>query len=366
MSDTQPTTTKYQPKRVPPRRILILRPCCIGDVVLATGALAALRRAYPAALISWGVSSWAKDVIAHHPMLDYTFDLGAHALPVKSWRGFWQIRTIVQNEVRKRRYDWVVSLVRSPVMSAAVGISGAEVRAGLASGWRGFGYNVKVPVSPNVVRHEAEIYLDVVRALDIDTTDIYPTIPVDSATQEEVTALLERRNLGTNKPFIIINPAGGMNPGMQMVSKRYPVAWLAQIADAIADELGAHIVIVSGGDDVAIVNDLRAQLRHSATSFVGELRFDQIAALCAKSALYIGNDTGLTHLSAATGAPTVMMMGPSDPRRYAPVNPNSIALWREVDLPTGGVSQTAPSTFDWQRDGIPPDEALIRIREFMA
>ena len=68
-----------------PKRIVLILPCCIGDVVLATATLQALRRAYPQAYIAWAVGSWSKPAIEHHPLIDSIIDTGSEALPVKSF-----------------------------------------------------------------------------------------------------------------------------------------------------------------------------------------------------------------------------------------------------------------------------------------
>lgn len=342
-----------------PRSILLIRPCCIGDVVLATAVVVALRRAYPDARIGWAVGAWSRGVLEGHPMIDALHDTGAQALPVKSARGFLHMTRLL----RQHPYDWVLSLVRSPLMSASVMLARVNFSAGLHSGWRGFGYHLRVPIKPDEPRHEADIYLDVVRALGVDTQDCHAYIPVSAEAQAQVEALLMQHHID-DAPLLVVNPAGGDNPGMRMASKRYPAPQLASITDALADELGAHVVLIGGAQDGTHIDALQAQLCHRATPFVGVLSFAQIGALALRSLLYIGNDTGVTHLASATGARTVMLMGPSDPRRYAPYAPHSIALWRDVALKAGGVAY-ADVGFDWERDGIAPDEALTRIRAFL-
>jgi ADP-heptose:LPS heptosyltransferase len=102
-----------------------------------------------------------------------------------------------------------------------------------------------------------------------------------------------------------------------------------------------------------------------AVPLAGALTFAQIAALAAEARLYIGNDTGLTHLAAAAGAPTVMILGPSDPARYAPYAAHTLALWQPAALRPGGVSSGPPPAWDWARDGIDVDEAEARIAAFL-
>jgi len=340
-------------------RILLIRPCCIGDVVLATAALTALRRAYPQAHITWAVGGWSQQAIAHHPALDALLDTGPAALPVRSFVGFWRFL----RQMRAGHYDLAVSLVRSPLMSVAVGLSGIPQRAGIDSSGRGFGYNLRAKIDPAEVRHEAEIYLDVLRLLGIDTVGIKANLPVLAASRDAVKNLLKQHQVPA--PYIVIHPAGGSNPGMMMHSKRWPPQNFAAVGDALAAELKARIMLIGGPNDRPIVAAVIKQMRTPATVFAGELSFPQIGALAADAALYIGNDTGLTHLAAASGAKTIMIFGPSDPRRYAPFTANSRALWKPVALKSGGVAASQPAAWDWSHDGIDAADALQQIRMFL-
>jgi ADP-heptose:LPS heptosyltransferase len=362
---------------LPPRRVVLILPCCIGDVVLATATLKALRRAFPDAHITWAVGNWSKGVIEHHDRLDAVLDTGPEALPVRSMKGFWRF----VSQLRAGKFDLVVSLVRSPLMSAAVLLSGIPQRAGLDSAGRGFGYTIRAPVDAHTPRHEAEIYLDVARALGVDTHDCWVNVPVSETDHQRVRTLLTER--GVRQPFIVINPTGGRNPGMVMDSKRWPPENFALLADhlsmnlstfspplhrmerGLGGEVKTNLVLLGGPGDEAIVRAVEGAMNVPTITLVGELSFGEIASLAALSALYIGNDTGLTHLAAASGAKTAMILGPSDPARYAPFTPNAIALWKPAPLRREGVAAGAPQDWDWARDGIRVEEVERQISEFM-
>lgn len=334
-----------------PQRIVLILPCCIGDVVLATATLKALRRAYPKAYIVWAVGNWSKPAIEHHDLLDAVIDTGASALPVKSPREM--LRFVRQ--LRADYFDLAVSLVRSPLMSLAMLLSGIPNRAGIDSGGRGFGCTIRARVDPNVPRHEAEVYLDVVRALGADVSGCKANVPVHEADRVKL------RERGVTGDYIVINPAGGRNPGMDMDVKRWPADNFA----ALANRFGLPVILIGGPGDEALVEMVKAKLTVPATTFVGVLSFGEIAALAQSAKLYIGNDTGLTHLAAAAGANTVMILGPSDPQRYAPFANHALALWKPTAVQRGGVASGAPVDWDWARDGISVDEVEQQIRAWV-
>ena len=340
-----------------PQRIVLILPCCIGDVVLATATLKALRRRFPSAHLTWAVGTWSKSVLEGHPLLDALWDTGAAALPVKSAAGF--VRFV--RGLRQGRYDLAVSLVRSPLMSAAVWLAGIPQRAGLDSGGRGFGYNLRVPVDPLQPRHEAEIYLDVARALGADTADCHANLPVSGAARTAVAAQLAQA--GVQPPYIVLHPGGGQNPGMTLDLKRWPPQHFAALADRLAG-LGS-VVLLGSAADADLVAAVAAQMRVPAVRMDGRLSIPQAAALAQGARLYVGNDTGLTHVAAAAGAKTVMILGPSDPARYAPFAPDARALWKPGAVQVGGVVAGVPAGWTWAKDGLSVDEAEAGIRAFL-
>lgn len=339
-------------------RILLIRPCCIGDVIMATATLSALRSAYPDAHITWAVGGWSRRAIEYHPAIDDFLDTGSVAMPVKSLGGFWRF---VQ-QMRSGNYDMVVSLVRSPLMSLAVLLSGIPQRLGIDSNGRGFGYTLRHKIDPTNAKHEAQIYLDVVAQLGIPTENFHANLPVLASAEQSLQAKLAEKNI--TKSYIVINPAGGNNPGMQLDSKRWLPQNFAEVANQLAAEFACDIVLLAGPDDMPIIESVRQHLTVEHVVFSGTLSFPEIGALAKNSQLYLGNDTGLTHIASASGAKTAMILGLTDPLRYAPFTENSIALWKPISLDEGGVAGANSANWNWQRDGISVEQVLTELREF--
>ena len=344
--------------RPEPKRIVLLRPCCIGDVVMATAALSALRGAFPRAHISWAAGPWSARAIEPHPALDDIL-LTAVDMPLRSARDMGHFI----RQLRRGRYDLALSLVRSPLMSLAVFLSGIPYRAGIDSGGRGFGYNLPVPIDPAAREHESEIYLKVVGAIAGRQLQAYANLPVPAPALDSVRTRLAAA--AVDAPFIVAHAGGGSNPGANMAGKRYPPAAFATVLSRLAEALGAALILLGGPDDAAFVDALARQLPVGACNWTGALSFQEIGALAVEARVYIGNDTGLTHLAAACGAKTVMIMGPTDPLRYAPYTPDSLALWKPQKLRAGGVAAKQDENWDWARDGISTDEAVAQILAFL-
>lgn len=357
-----PYISKFFPTTIgsnTPRRIVFIRPCCIGDVVMATGALSTLREIYPDARITWTVGSWSARAVEHHPAIDNILDTGTSDMPVRSPQQMWRF----VKQLRGGQFDMAVSLVRSPLMSLAVYLSGIPLRVGLDSMGRGFGYNARVPIYPHQVEHEGEIYLKVISQIAGKPLHAYANLPLLESAKSSIQKHLASANI--QSPFIVAHPGGGNNPGMQMDSKRYPTSQLADILNQVAAGLSAHVILVGGQNDGDLVEDVQRNLRNPATGWINQLTFAEIGALAHSALFYIGNDTGLTHIAAASGAKTVMMMGPSDPKRYAPFTENHLVLWKPTQLESGGVASTYQQSWDWSRDGFTVDYAVQSIKGFV-
>lgn len=338
-----------------PRRIALLLPCCIGDALMATPVLAALRKAWPEAHICWLAGGGARALISGHDQLDATLE--CDPLPQRSPASLWQLLRLL----RGGRFDLVLSLSRSPLISLAVGLSGIPQRVGLDSAGRGFGYNLRVPLEPGALRHEADIYLDAARALGLDVGDCAVRMPVQEVLWPELRRRLQEAGVDPQR-YALLLPAGGSNPGMQLLEKRWPPRHFAQLAR----ELDVDVALVGGPQDGAVLAAVSEHIEQASLALAGDLTFAQIALLASRSFVCIGNDSGLTHLAAAAGGRTVAIFGPSDPRRYAPSGPAVLILWKPGPLPQAGVSAGAAPGWNWDEHGIGVAEVSARVRDFLA
>ncbi|MCY4024422.1 MAG: hypothetical protein OXF32_13350 [Anaerolineaceae bacterium] len=338
-----------------PRRIALLLPCCIGDVLLATPLLAALRNAWPDAHVSWVAGGAARALISDHDQLDATLE--CDPLPQRSPATLWHLSSLL----RGGRFDLLLSLSRSPLISLVVGLSGIPQRVGLDSAGRGFGYNLRVPLDPGELRHEADIYLDAARVLGLDVSDCPARMPVREALWPELRRRLQEAGIDPQR-YLLLFPAGGSNPGMQLLEKRWPPRHFA----CLARELDLDVVLVGGAQDGAALAAVSAAVERASLTLAGDLTFAQIALLARRSLVSMGNDSGLTHLAAAAGGRTVAIFGPSDPRRYAPSGPAVLVLWKSGPLPRVGVSAGAVPGWNWREHGIGVEEVSARVRDFLA
>jgi len=112
-----------------------------------------------------------------------------------------------------------------------------------------------------------------------------------------------------------------------MDAKRWPPERFGQVADALVARHGGTAILVGAPNEQPMVAAARAAMRQPVIDLGGKLSLDELGALCQHTALYLGNDSGTTHLAEAAGSPTVVVFGPTDPAQYGPVDGIGEAVW---------------------------------------
>lgn len=304
-----------------PRSVLILKPCCLGDVLLTTPLVAAIRAAYPHARITYAVGSWARPMVTTSQHIDATL-----ALP-DSWTPGSLLATA--RIVRQQRFEMVFVPDRSPVLTLLTWLARIPVRVGLDSAGRGFAYTHRAAIS-SIVMHEADQYNLLASAADLPPPPRRLFFFPSAASEQSAAALIAKYRSSTG-PLVILHPGGGQNPGMTLPRKR----WLPERWSIVADELirqhGVQVLLVGGPGDQEVVTAVRQAMHNPAVELVRRWDWGELAALIRHSDLFLGHDTGMMHLATAVETPTLAVFGPSDPQIYGPYGEHSAYVWR----PTG-------------------------------
>ncbi len=314
------------------KRVVFIKPCCMGDLLMATPAFAALRKSLPDAHTALSVGDWARPAVANNPNLDTLIDAtvsGNDNLLASYMR--------LARYIRRGHYGTALVLDRSPILNAVPYMARVPVRAGLDSEGRGIALTNPVPCPPKSVRHEVEWYLDVVRALGIDAPsesaylEFYPTEDDKKVAGQALSHVLGEAG-ETDAGIVALHLGGGSNPGMNLPAKRWqPERW-AQVADWIAETYEASIVLLGGPgeQDREAAEVFKAALfpatRPYIADLVGKLEWGEIGALLHRCNLFIGHDTGAMHLATAMRTPVVAVFGPSNPARFGPWDPSGRSI----------------------------------------
>jgi predicted lipopolysaccharide heptosyltransferase III len=300
-------------------KILLIRLRLIGDVVFTTPAVAALRRHYPNASLSYLVERGAEPIVRHSPHLD-------HVIVAERPRGFARLAydVALARGLRRQRYDLVIDFHGGPRSAWLTWATGAGRRIGYAMPGRAWAYTDTVPWTRSLVpaRHSVENQWDLLTPLGVAPPE-RGSSPVEMAVSDHVTAAVTARlraaGVADEAPLVLMHVSAG-NP-----FRRWPADHFADVAAALARADHARRIIITSGPSEqeaadAIAAAAAARAADAASSIVrcGEFDLAELRALAARAALYIGGDSGPLHVAATTDVPVVALFGPTLPERSMP------------------------------------------------
>jgi heptosyltransferase-2/heptosyltransferase-3 len=219
--------------------------------------------------------------------------------------------------VRRQRYSLGLSLDRSPLANAMLLMARIPERAGIDSAGRGVGLTRRA--RPRSNQHETELYLEVAKGVGATACGVYPEYCPTSDARATAATLLG----GLTAPIVVIHPGGAVNPESTLLSKRWPAERFGELASDLVQRHDASIVVVGSESDRSATQATIDFTDAHVTDLAEQLSVSELAAVCERSQLYVGNDSGMSHLAAAVGTPTVTIFGPTSPAIYRPLGLNA-------------------------------------------
>ncbi|MGB8507033.1 MAG: lipopolysaccharide heptosyltransferase I [Pyrinomonadaceae bacterium] len=308
-------------------RILIVKLGSIGDIVHTLPALAALRRALPEAEISWAVERGAAEILRDNPILDRLIEVDTKGL--RRWPVSGETLSATRRQLRRLRaspFDLSIDFQGLLKSAFIARLSGARLRFG-------FGREalrepasrfllteaVNVPLRTHVIRKNLALAagaLGIELPLEADSFEF----PINVSARHEREADAVVREIGQR--FAILNPGGGWPTKL----------WDAARFGALADELWARHALRSavtyGPGEEELAARVASSSRHGA-ALPSSLSLKGFYALARRAAVYVGGDTGPTHLSVAACTPVVGLFGPTEWWRNGSPRAADICVERE-------------------------------------
>lgn len=294
----EPTLKSFEPAR-----ILVIQLRQIGDVLLSTPSVRALRKRYPKAHLAYLVEERPGLVLQGNPNVD--------EIIVRPTQGGWfePVQTI--RRVRQGRFDLVVDFLASPRTAPISYLSGATVTISFANRRRRFLYTH--PVMPEGI-YAAEQKLSLLRVLGIEGESLDLDMPVPEAARRMIAEFFAKHGLKNGRPVVAIEPFH------KRPVREWPGSHFARLADLIAEHWQAHVVFGWGPGREKEIQAILAQA-HSPHVLAPPTDLHQLAALYNAADLYVGNDCGPRHVASSQGKPTFAILGPTDEAWTPPHDP---------------------------------------------
>ncbi len=310
------------------RRILVVRVDLLGDVVLSTPAVRALRRAYPRATIDMLVQAPFDAILAGDPDIHRTLVWNPHV-----WRNPrnwlrptpWRTALAMLWRMRLPRYDLALS-ISGDIGSIVTRLSGARRRVGYAG--EAYGSFMTDPVPGARYRthqHEVRYVLGLAAAAGgiVAPGDEVPRLSVAPQQRARMQATLAeaRTRLGATGPIIALH-AGARNGQ----AKRWPARHWATLARLLCDELGAVVTLTGAPNEAPLASDVARMAERPLLNLCGQTSLPELKALLAECDLVISGDSGPMHIACALGKPVIVLHGPTDPAISGPTTSDAVVL----------------------------------------
>ncbi len=301
-------------------RILIIRPSALGDIVMASPLLRALRNAWPEAYIAWLVEPPAAELLRHHPDLDEII------LWRKSeWRKLSRNRQYpallrevrsLATELRTRRFDLALDAVGLLKSRFLARLSGARRRIGFASREPGAFLMTDIISRGPEKRTMSSEYRYMAQALGVDPGDFHPCLTLAAEDETAARQIRQARKLERYAVFA---------PFTTRAQKHWFEERWAELTSRVQSRFGLTPVLLGGpGDKDAALRITEAG--GGSENLVGVTSIGETAALIRSCSLLVGVDTGLTHMGTAFSRPTLALFGATCPYLETP-SPHTRVLY---------------------------------------
>ncbi len=299
------------------KNILIIKLRYIGDVLLATPTIRAIKTARPDVLVTMMVNRGTEGVLSGNQDVDEIMVLDKGSLAAQ-----WGLIA----GLRRRRFDSVIDLTDGDRSAFLSWISGAPVRIGFNDEhrWRGKCYTQVVQPVPGV-RHRIDRDLEVLKPLSIQAGSKEPLLWLTPEEENSADQLLNQLGVQRSQSMVILQP------GARYWFKAWPPERFAELADRLTAQYGCQVLIGGSHQDIDLAQQIRQMAKHSPVIMAGRTTIKQFAAIAKKSVLFVGSDSGAMHIASAVGIPVVALFGPSSPREWGPRGGPVEVLYKGLD-----------------------------------
>jgi len=303
------------------RNILVIKLRYVGDVLLATPVLRALRDRFPDARITMAVNAGTEDVLRWNRDLDEVMVLR---------RGGLREELRFLRDLRRRKFDLVIDLTDGDRPAFLSRWTGAATRIGFnrEERWRGAFYTSVVGPTPDL--HRIDRNLEALRPLGIEPKAATPELRLSAEEDQHAAGLLREVGAADTRGRIT-RPLIMLHPGARYWFKSWPIERFAALADRLVDTYGGRVLIGGSEQDQTAASGIAGAARSTPINLAGRAGLLTFAAIVKQCAVFVGNDNGALHVAAAVGTPVVGLFGPSNPREWGPRGDRVAVLYKGLD-----------------------------------
>jgi len=301
-----------------PRRVLIIKPSSLGDVVTATPVLRGLHRTFPAAHIAWLVNAEYAPLLAGDTDLNELLLFGrADFRRLRNWPAATAEYVALLRRLKAARFDWTIDLqglLRSGMFSLA---GAASVRAGFARPRERAAGRFYTDCLPVTAVHTVDRNVQLARSLGIDARREDMTLQVSVAGEKFVERFLSDRGLRRGRFIVCVPPT-------RWKTKLYPLRHWRQVVAGLLRDLPV-VLLGAAGDEKRLCDRVAEGMGAGVLNMAGQTGVAEMVGMIAAGAGVICSDSAAAFVAQAVGVGVVVLFGPTRPERTGPA-PGGVAI----------------------------------------
>jgi heptosyltransferase-2 len=296
------------------KRILVRSANWVGDTIMSTPVIRAIRKNFPEASVSILAKPWVAPVFDHNPHIDrmISYDAaGRHA----GWSG--KIR--LSRDLRQERFDLAILIQNAFEAALLAYLAGIPGRLGYNTDARGFLLTHSVRLDPALKQgHQVDYYLGILKGASLELDGRELTLVVSEKERARAQTTLSRHGVKEGTRLIGINPGATYGNAKRWFPERY-----AALCNRLKGSFQANILIFGGSSEERLGQEVAEMIGKEAINLCGQTDLREAMALIEKCDLFVTNDSGLMHVAAAFDIPQVVVIGSTDHVATGPSNPRS-------------------------------------------
>lgn len=288
-----------------PSRVLVLQLGGIGDLLMSFPSLRALRQNFPDARTALATLGRAEKLVRGSAYIDELFVFDSISLPrivvAGNFRKIWA--TLLA--LRRERFDLLINLKEVSSMKGALKFCFIAAVIGAHR-------TIIVRKDQKKNRHYVDTMLDLMRGLGAETADRSVRLSLDDATASYANGFFAAHVIPEGRPVI------GLSPLASRDSRLWPEERWVELAEALVDRLGAHVIISGDPGNRKKIEKIAARAQRKEVCAAAQQDIKQLSGIISRMSLFITSDSGPMHLAASVGTPVIGMFGPGDTRKFRP------------------------------------------------
>ena len=302
------------------KRILVVNVNWLGDVLFSTPLIRAIREKFPGAYIACMIVPRCREVLELNPRLNEIIVYDEE----HTHKGvFGKLKFI--SHLRSKRFDAAIIMHRSFTKALLVFLAGIPQRIGYRTKNRAFLLTKGIEPPPQTI-HRVDYFLNLGKALGIDTGTRDYEFFISEENRKRARALLDKKGVKDSDFLVVINPGGNWEP------KRWPKENFAKLADELVKRVGAKVIITGSKKDIALAEDISSMAKAKPILICGETSLKELASVFERANIVIANDSGPMHIAVSMRAKTIALFGPTSPEITGPIGKGRyLVLQKQTD-----------------------------------